>query len=126
MNGKLGVEKYYGNYDYYQEKVAKETIGEDHKTPIDATSNKAAKKKSNTQNKPAKKERELKRQICAIEEKIEKWENDKSTLHRHIEGHNPDADYTAINQELETLNNQINSAYTEWDNVTEQLERLKG
>ena len=132
MTEQCGIKKYYGDYDYYTEKTGVDTINSGNMSDSENQSGNQNKPKtknkgnnSNSQKRLNKQERALERQRLCIEEDIGNWEKEKSALLIQIDANEPDLDYASLNQQLESLENQINSACTEWDSVTAQLEILR-
>lgn len=124
-----GVRKYFGNYDYYTEKLAQENAAAAPETP--ATQSKSATDSKNRRRERAQERaklaplrRSIERRIEAAEAKLEEKETRKKELLELLSG-GGSVDYAACNRELGWLEHEIEELSAEWEKAATELMELR-
>ncbi len=128
------VTRYFGNYDYYREKLAQETLA--------ANAPQAAKQASNPQQ-PSKGRKDRKREEARIRESFSaerrKWEKrveddealiakkeaELSDIFNQLTANNPNTDYATLNKRVPVLQREIEEATSLWEKASYCLEDVK-
>ena len=125
-----GVRKYFGNYDYYTEKLAQENAAA---TPVTAAeqprggaSDARNRRRERAQERArlAPLRRSLERRIAAAEAEIDKKEARKKELLELLSG-GGNVDYAGCNRELGWLDHEIEELSAEWESAATELMELQ-
>lgn len=125
-----GVRKYFGNYDYYTEKLAQENAAV---TPVTAAeqprggaSDARNRRRERAQERArlAPLRRSLERRIAAAEAEIDKKEARKKELLELLSG-GGNVDYAGCNRELGWLDHEIEELSAEWESAATELMELQ-
>ena len=130
------VTRYFGNYDYYREKLAQEQAA-NALQPIKATSNPSA------QQPPTKGRKDRKREEARIRDSFSaerrKWEKrveedealiarkeaELSDVFNQLSSNNPKTDYATLNRRVPVLQREIEEATSLWEKASYSLEDVK-
>ena len=132
MDGQRGVKKYFGNYDYYREKVAQEETGlatEDQPVELEQKENRNKQKEERRRKAVLRKQlqgrkKELEENISKLETDIDHWSEEKAGLLGELTKNTSGIDYAAINKRLKQLDNQIDAASEVWNTVADELDEV--
>lgn len=125
-----GVRKYFGNYDYYTEKLAQENAAA---TPVTAAeqprggaSDARNRRRERAQERArlAPLRRSLERRIAVAEAEIDKKEARKKELLELLSG-GGNVDYAGCNRELGWLDHEIEELSAEWESAATELMELQ-
>lgn len=125
-----GVRKYFGNYDYYTEKLAQENAAATPVTaaeqPRGAVSDARNRRRERAQERArlAPLRRSLERRIAAAEAEIDKKEARKKELLELLSG-GGNVDYAGCNRELGWLDHEIEELSAEWESAATELMELQ-
>ena len=125
-----GVRKYFGNYDYYTEKLAQENAAAAPVTaaeqPRGAVSDARNRRRERAQERArlAPLRRSLERRIAAAEAEIDKKEARKKELLELLSG-GGNVDYAGCNRELGWLDHEIEELSAEWESAATELMELQ-
>ena len=129
--GPAGVKRYYGGYDYYREKLARDmaAMAEDAAQDTEPCSGR-------TERKARRREEALKRQelavrrrpfeerIGAAEARAAALEAEQRQLLQHLEGGAQAVDYAESNRRLAEIQSELAGASDEWERAAVELEEL--
>ena len=134
-----GVTRYYGNYDYYREKLAEKEQREKaavEATPITASATPSA-PQSTLNRKDRKREevrirdsfsaerRKWEKRVAEDEALITEKEAELSRIFNELTANNPDTDYAALNRRVPILQREIEEATTLWEKASYHLEAVQ-
>ena len=129
------VTRYFGNYDYYREKLAQEALA--------ANSPQATAKQTSNSQQPAKGRKDRKREEARIRESFSaerrKWEKrveddealiakkeaELSDIFNQLTANNPNTDYATLNKRVPVLQREIEEATSLWEKASYCLEDVK-
>ncbi len=125
-----GTQKYYGNYDYYKEKVVSDAKG-DLNVKVDSSSNSSQidsrkdirKQKAELRKQFAFSKKKLEDSIKSIEKKIDAKQNELNELAEAL-SLNVNIDFAVINKRIVQLNEEIEKLSTEWEKEAGELELI--
>lgn len=124
-----GVRKYYGNYDYYLEKVAQEqqlessekgSIVEQRKSVENVDSKERRRERAKLRQQSAPKRKKLEKEVADLERSLEEHEERKGLIIEEM-SNNSSIDFAAKNRELATLDSEIDRITQEWEQATNAL-----
>ena len=134
-----GVTRYYGNYDYYREKLAEKEqqakVAEEAKT-TDAPAQPSATGSTLTRKDRKREEVRIRDSFSAERRKWEKRvaedealimakEEELSRIFNELVANNPDTDYAALNKRVPILQREIEEATTLWEKASYHLEAIQ-
>ncbi len=134
-----GVTRYYGNYDYYREKLAEKEqqakAAEEAKT-TDAPAQPSATGSTLTRKDRKREEVRIRDSFSAERRKWEKRvaedealimakEEELSRIFNELVANNPDTDYAALNKRVPILQREIEEATTLWEKASYHLEAIQ-
>lgn len=122
------VKKYYGNYDYYREKVSGGTSPsptlEDVPEPTTSGDRKQRRQRRAEERKAiAKEKKQTERQVNEAEKAIERLESEKEALTSELES-GTNVDFAAVNRKLAELQTAIDEQTQNWDAAAKELEAI--
>ncbi len=126
-----GIRKYFGNYDYYLEKSAQETVCNENNTAnsnnktvevVDARERRRERARLRAQSAPQRKK--LEKQVHDSEAALEAAEDRKTILIANMSQTGGGVDYAETNRELAELNKQIEEITKEWETAANALMAL--
>ncbi|MDD5597448.1 MAG: ABC-F family ATP-binding cassette domain-containing protein [Victivallaceae bacterium] len=124
-----GIRKYFGDYDYYLEKSARERLGEKEENIITAASVKDG------GGRERRRERALRRQELAaarrkaelalkkVEERIEKLEFERAETVELLAG-DRNVDFASVNRRLAELQSELDRCTAEWEKAMENFDEI--
>ncbi|NOY74664.1 MAG: ABC-F family ATP-binding cassette domain-containing protein [Kiritimatiellaeota bacterium] len=128
-----GVKRYFGNYDYFQEKRA-ETEPNPRKIKTESAAaaggnSKIDKKalrreKALLREKVGKTKKEIESRMTKAERRLETLENEKLAITAKIEANEPDLDFFAVNKRLIEIEEDVRQLTERWEEAAEKLEKL--
>ena len=123
------TKKYYGNYDYYLEKLSEENAPKQQKTVSKAlkTGDKRDKRKINAEvrQKYYKKKKELNQMINSSEKLLEKFETEKLELIKKLTSEDPGINYQEINSRLKNIEEEMILNTDKWEKASFELEDIE-
>ena len=133
MDSEAGVRKYFGNYDYYREKLIQEQSDGftsehlPHSEVKDGKDNskEERRRKAELRNKINGRKKELEKKASQLETDIEKWDKEKAQLIAELTVNAPGIDYAAINKQIKNLDKQIDSASEAWNTIADELDAVQ-
>ncbi|MCF7791983.1 MAG: ATP-binding cassette domain-containing protein [Victivallales bacterium] len=122
--------KYYGGYDYYQEKLINSGHKEQNKQKASKNLNsdiKKNKRKTNAEirQKYSQLKKRLNKQITGFEDKLTKLENEKEKVISLMMSENGTLDYKETNFRLKEIENQIDAFTQRWEKASLELENIE-
>lgn len=123
-----GVKKYYGNYDYFLEKVAQENAANEPTTVKNTEKNelnaKARRQERARQRQALSAEKKAaEKRVADLEKKIEKLETTQSELLAKL-AEPPGADFGDLMRESAIVQDKLDTVTAEWEKAMEQLETV--
>lgn len=130
MDGKKGIKKYFGGYDYYRTKFAQENNQIDQNVSADQESEtklienpkEERKRKAEMRKQMQGKKKRLEKVVSQLESDMDKWEIEKNDFMEVLAKNSPDTDFADINKQLKGLDYSISIATVEWEEKAEDLE----
>lgn len=127
------VKKYYGNYDYYREKLAEENANIQ-QTPQQASPQKNATVSVNRKDRK-REEAEIRKQFSAERRKweqrvaedekiITEKEAELSNIFNALSSNDPNTDYATLNKRVPVLQREIDEATTMWEKASYHLDDI--
>ena len=129
-----GVRRYFGNYDYFQEKrsesiSSRTTTRQTSNSRSEAKSGKIDKKalrraKALAREKIGKRKREIESGMAKAERRIDSLENEKREITAKIEANDPGLDFFAVNKRLVEIEEDVKRLTERWESAAAELESL--
>jgi ATP-binding cassette subfamily F protein 3 len=125
-----GIKRYFGGYDYFQQKRA-----ETETPPTKAVGNDATQKKGKISKKDLRREKakmrerqgrsrkDVEKKIAKIERRIEALENEKLQIIAKIEENAPDLDFYGVNKRLLDIEEDVKQLTEQWEKAAGELEK---
>ncbi|HBM14753.1 MAG TPA: hypothetical protein DD381_00155 [Lentisphaeria bacterium] len=119
------VKKYHGNYDYFLEKLSKETeasipLGKEEK--VVEESKLKRKQKAEIRQKFYTEKKELENKVSSIEKSLEELEEEKAEIVEQITENTKSANFASINRRLQEIQTEINALTIQWEESATNLE----
>ncbi|MCJ8329295.1 MAG: ABC-F family ATP-binding cassette domain-containing protein [Lentisphaeria bacterium] len=134
FDGKQGVNKYFGDYEYYLSKLAEkenknkpraEEKPEKKKPKSETVQTKEERKQeANDRKKSQKEQTRLETKISDLEKKIEGLETEKAEIVEALVRNDENTDHADLSKKLKDIDYSISLATMDWEERTEQLEGL--
>ena len=126
MDGQMGIKKYFGDYDYFREKIGGEESADSQNTRIKTI--KQNENQENPKKKPSRNDKRnhinrLEKKISKLEAEIDTWVIEKDRLTKEVEANAPGIDFSAIGIQLRDLDDKIDTASEKWNSFAEELEK---
>ncbi len=122
-----GIKVYPGDYDYYCEKMSRETVVKEEKTTQNLSKSENQIRREN-QKDLKRKRNKLEKIIVKIEEKLEKLETEKTVLHNKIESGGADyyfdKEFKETTDKLQKIEIKIDKNTVKWEKTGLELEDL--
>jgi len=133
--GPDGVRKYFGNYDYYREKVAQEAaaraagvaamVAEDE--PVSPGDDRRSQRREEARRRQefARLRRPLEERIRRAEESSAQREQERTRLHGELLAARPGTDFGGINRRLVQIDAEVAEALEDWESASLEMESLR-
>lgn len=119
-----GSTLYLGDYDYYLEKKAEQSVGVEALAERASTRNPSGASDYQAQKETQKEQRKMARRMEQIEADIDELENSSSQLQEAMLATNDVGELTDLQKEIDNLLQQQDKLMQEWEELTEKLEAL--
>ncbi|MBF0818029.1 ribosomal protection-like ABC-F family protein [Streptococcus acidominimus] len=119
-----GSTLYLGDYDYYLEKKAEQSVGVEALAERVRTRNPSGASDYQAQKETQKEQRKMARRMEQIEADIDELENSSSQLQEAMLATNDVGELTDLQKEIDNLLQQQDKLLQEWEELTEKLEAL--
>ncbi|MCK5844900.1 MAG: ATP-binding cassette domain-containing protein [Victivallales bacterium] len=127
-----GVKRYFGNYDYFQEKRAanaaptpKSKVEEMEKSVGKIDKKALRREKAKMREKLGQTKREVEKRVVNIERRIESLENEKLDIAAKIEANEPGCDFYGVNKRLLEIEGDVKHLTSQWERSTEELDEYQ-
>ena len=124
----MGVKKYFGNYDYFLEKIAAENapaVPESSKTPERSDNNAKARRQERARQRQAlsAEKKAAEKLVADLEKKIEKLESRQNELMAKL-AEPPGADFGDLMRESAIVQDKLDAVTADWEKAMEKLEEV--
>ena len=137
--GDQGVRRYYGNYEYFREKLAQEQLsdaGTDTKKQDETTQNATAESSSMNRRQRKREEAMLRDEIGKLKRPLQKiveqseaeialLEEERDLIHAQLANPEETTDFLNLNRRLHEIETEMEQAYSRWAENSEKIEKLE-
>lgn len=125
-----GIRKYHGGYQYYQEKIARETGNAVEVQEVDDDDNKGDSLKERRKER-ARLRKELQadkkaaeKKLATVENALEQLEQQNAELMDILSANKPGTDFAEVNRNLKDVQERIDNLTVQWEAAAERLEEI--
>jgi ATP-binding cassette subfamily F protein 3 len=123
-----GVTRYWGGYDYYREKLARQEAAADTQAGgAESVSARRASRRARAElvQEFSRRRRELRKQVNRVESRIERLEAEQAELVEQLSAGESGHDYAGLNKRLADLQRQLSDANLRWEAFAIELDELE-
>ena len=123
------IQKYYGDYDYYREKMGEEVVakvaGAERGNVVEGDKKARRRERAQRGQEVSRRKRNLQSQVSQAEKRIESLEEEQRTLVGQMAGVDGSIDHEAVNRRLGEIQQALVQVTGLWEQSASELERLK-